>query len=76
MNNYNDLPTDVLDAFLREANSNTYANENVKKAVPLRPGSKDYHFEKGDLTFMTLILAPLNLSAKKSFIKATSRFGA
>jgi len=51
MNNYNDLPTDVLDAFLREANSNTYANENVKKAVPLRPGSKDYHFEKGDLTY-------------------------
>lgn len=49
--NFTDLPIDVLDAFLREANSNTYANENVKKASPLRPGSKDYHFEKGDLTY-------------------------
>jgi hypothetical protein len=49
--NFVDLPIDVLDTFLREANSNTYANENVKKASPLRPGSHDYHFEKGDLTF-------------------------
>ena len=49
--NFADLPIDVLDAFLREANSNTYANENVKKASPLRPGSNDYHFEKGDLTY-------------------------
>lgn len=49
--NFADLPIDVLDAFLREANSNTYANENVKKASSLRPGSNDYHFEKGDLTF-------------------------
>lgn len=49
--NFSDLPIDVLDAFLREANLSTYANENVKKASPLRPGSSDYHFEKGDLTY-------------------------
>jgi len=49
--NFSDLPVDVLDAFLREANLSTYANENVKKASPLRPGSSDYHFEKGDLTY-------------------------
>lgn len=49
--NFVDLPIDVLEVFLREANLNTYANENVKKASPLRPGSSDYHFEKDDLTF-------------------------
>jgi len=49
--NFSDLPVDVLDAFLREANLNTYANKNVKKASPLRPSSSDYHFEKGDLTY-------------------------
>ena len=49
--NFSDLPIDVLDAFLREANLNTYANKNVKKASPLRPSSSDYHFEKGDLTY-------------------------
>lgn len=49
--NFADLPVDVLEAFLREANLNTYANENIKKAASLRPGSSDYHFEKGDLTF-------------------------
>jgi len=49
--NFADLPIDVLDAFLREANLNTYANENVKKASPLRPGSHDYHFEKDSLTY-------------------------
>jgi len=49
--NFSDLPIDVLDAFLREANLNTYVNENVKKASPLRPGSNDYHFERGDLTY-------------------------
>ena len=49
--NFSDLPIDVLDIFLREANMNTYANENVKKATPLRPGSNDYHFEKDDLTY-------------------------
>lgn len=49
--NFSDLPIDVLGAFLREANLNTYANENVKKASPLRLGSSDYHFEKGDLTY-------------------------
>ncbi len=49
--NFADLPIDVLDAFLKEANLNTYANENVKKTSPLRPGSNDYHFEKGDLTY-------------------------
>jgi hypothetical protein len=49
--NFSDLPIDVLDAFLREANLNTYANENVKKATPLGPGSNDYHFEKGELIY-------------------------
>jgi len=49
--NFSDLPIDVLDTFLREANLNTYANEHVKKASSLRPGSNDYHFEKGDLTY-------------------------
>lgn len=49
--NFSDLPIDVLDAFLREANLNTYANEGVKKATSLRPGSHDYHFEKGNLTY-------------------------
>ncbi len=55
MNNYKndnfDLPIDILDAFLREANLNTYANENARKTSSLRPGSNDYHFEKGDLTY-------------------------
>lgn len=49
--NFADLPIDVLDAFLRAANLNTYANENIKKVSPLRPGSKDYHFEKDDLVY-------------------------
>jgi len=49
--NFSDLPIDVLDSFLREANLNTYANENVKKASPLRHGSSDYHFEKDGLTY-------------------------
>ncbi len=49
--NFADLPIDVLDAFLREANLNTYANEGVKKPASLRPGSSDYHFEKSDLTY-------------------------
>ena len=49
--NFADLPIDVLEAFLEEANLHTYANENAEKASPLRPGSSDYHFEKGDLTY-------------------------
>lgn len=49
--NFIDLPIDVLDIFLREANTNTYANEKIKKATSLRHGSNDYHFESGDLTF-------------------------
>lgn len=40
-----------LDNFLREANLNTYANENIKKSSSLRPGSKDYHFENDNLKF-------------------------
>lgn len=43
--------TSVLADFLREANLNTYANIGVKKATSLRPGSSDYHFEKGDLVY-------------------------
>ena len=49
--NFADLPIDVLEAFLKEANLNTYANEHVQKAASLRPGSSDYHFEKGDLNY-------------------------
>ena len=49
--NFADLPIDVLEAFLKEANLSTYANENIKKASSLRPGSSDYHFEKGDLIY-------------------------
>lgn len=49
--NFADLPIDSLEAFLREANVNTYANENSRKAAPLRLGSSDYHFEKGDLAY-------------------------
>ncbi len=49
--NFADLPIDVLGAFLREANLSTYANEYAEKAASLRPGSYDYHFEKGDLTY-------------------------
>lgn len=49
--NFADLPIDVLDAFLREANLNTYANEKAQRVTSLRPGSHDYHFEKGDLTY-------------------------
>lgn len=49
--NFADLPIDVLEDFLKEANLNTYANKNAKKASPFRSGSSDYHFEKGDLIF-------------------------
>lgn len=45
------INTSELDAFLRLANANTYANDQVQQVHPLRPGSKDYHFVKGDLTF-------------------------
>ncbi len=51
MSNYKDNIINVLDSFLREAKTNTYANENIKKASSLRPNSKDYHFEKGDLIY-------------------------
>lgn len=37
--------------FLEEANKNTYANKDAPKAVSTRPGSDDYHFEKGDLIY-------------------------
>lgn len=46
-----ELPVEVLSAFLREANLATYANESTERVASLRPGSKDYHFEKGDLTY-------------------------
>jgi len=49
--NFADLPVDVLEAFLKKANLNTYANENVQKSDPLRPGSSDYHFEDGELVY-------------------------
>lgn len=46
-----EITIEELTAFLKEANLNTYANEKVKKVSSLRPGSSDYHFEKGDLTY-------------------------
>lgn len=49
--NFADLPIDILEAFLKEANLNTYADENAERVAPLRPGSRDYHFEKGDLIY-------------------------
>jgi hypothetical protein len=49
--NFADLPIDVLEVFLKEANLNTYANEKVEKAPSLRAGSSDYHYEKGDLVY-------------------------
>lgn len=49
--NFSDLPIDVLEEFLKEANLATYANEKAPKVSPLRPGSSDYHFEKGDLAY-------------------------
>ena len=49
--NFIDLPLDVLESFLKEANLNTYANKKAEKAASLRHGSRDYHFEKDDLTF-------------------------
>jgi hypothetical protein len=41
----------LIDTFLREANLNTYANEDTERTPSLRPGSKDYHFEKGNLAY-------------------------
>jgi len=49
--NFSDLPIDALEVFLKDANLNTYANENIKKSSSLRPGSSDYHFEKNGLTY-------------------------
>jgi len=49
--NFSDLPVDVLDEFLREVRTHGYANEKAEQATPLRPKSKDYHFEEGDLTY-------------------------
>ena len=45
------LSIDKLTTFLKEANLNTYANKTVKRVTSLRPGSKDYHFKKGNLTY-------------------------
>lgn len=42
---------DILAAFLKEANKHTYANESAEKVPSLRPGSRDYHFEKDDLAY-------------------------
>lgn len=49
--NYWDLPLDVLAQFLKEANKSGYANIKAKKAPSTRPGSKDYHFDKGNLIY-------------------------
>jgi len=49
--NFEDLPIDVLDGFLREANLHTYADASAERVASLRPSSKDYHFEKSNLVF-------------------------
>jgi len=49
--NFADLPIDVLDAFLRATRTHAYANENAERAPSLRPKSKDYHFDQGDLGY-------------------------
>lgn len=40
-----------LRTFLKEAHMNTFANAGAKKSEPLRPASKDYHFEKGGFVY-------------------------
>jgi hypothetical protein len=40
-----------LEEFLREANLNSYANPDAPKAASARPGSEDYHFEKGEWAY-------------------------
>src|SRR3989344_9292985 len=40
-----------LTSFLKEANQNTYANKVAIRVPPTRLGSKDYHYEKGDLVY-------------------------
>lgn len=41
----------TIDSFLRQANQNTYANEGAQRVESLHPGSRDYHFQKGNLEF-------------------------
>ncbi|HRY36698.1 MAG TPA: DUF5680 domain-containing protein [Candidatus Magasanikbacteria bacterium] len=45
------LSVEALSEFLEKANINTYANEKAEKVDSLRPGSRDYHFENGDLIY-------------------------
>jgi hypothetical protein len=46
-------PTHMKDLkeFLVRAHHSTYANIHAPKALPLRPDSKDYHFEEGDFCY-------------------------
>ncbi len=37
--------------FLIEAKKQAYANPNIKKAEPLRPGSQDYHYENDEMIY-------------------------
>lgn len=39
------MSMEALSAFLKKAKKATYASETAKKAVPQRPGSKDYEFK-------------------------------
>ncbi len=41
----------ALTEFLTHAHHATYANLSAPKVTPLRPGSKDYHFEEGDFSY-------------------------
>ena len=45
------MTVEELDTFLRAANQATYANAEAPKSASLRPGSEDYHFELGNLSF-------------------------
>jgi len=41
----------TLTVFLKQANKATYASEKAKKVVSLRPGSRDYEYSEGHLTY-------------------------
>jgi hypothetical protein len=45
------MQIEELAHFLDAANKATYANETAPKAAATRPGSNDYRFEQGDLTY-------------------------
>lgn len=48
---HNEIDTTKLNNFLHEANKSTYANDDSLKVTSSRLKSKDYHYEKEDLTY-------------------------